>query len=233
MTANAGRSMALTAELVARVAREVQDAGPEPGAVELGDADYVRAARRLREQAAGKVWVFAYGSLIWNPACAVEETRGGLVLGWHRAFRLKLDRWRGTKEQPGLMLVLDRGGRCKGLLQRLPAATAEAALEQLLRREISEDPPTNRPTWVQVLTAGRQTVRALAFTISRKDPRYAGRLSDATTADMLATAVGHLGSGAEYLYRTVAHLEASGIHDPHLWRLQELVAARILAAPPE
>lgn len=225
--------MALTAELVARVAREVVDAGPDPGVVELVDADYVRAARRLREQATGEVWVFAYGSLIWNPACAVEETRGGLVLGWHRTFRLKLDRWRGTKEQPGLMLVLDRGGRCKGLLQRLPAATAEAEIEKLLRREISEDPPTNRPTWVQVLTPGRQTVRALAFTISRKDPRYSGRLSDEATADMLATAVGHIGSGAEYLYRTVAHLEASGIHDPHLWRLQEMVAARILAAPPD
>ncbi|MGE3292864.1 MAG: gamma-glutamylcyclotransferase [Geminicoccaceae bacterium] len=232
MTANASRRMALTPELVARVAREVRDAGPDPGTVELVDADYARFVQRLREQAGGEIWVFAYGSLIWNPACAVEETLGGLALGWHRAFRLKLDRWRGTKEQPGLMLVLDRGGRCKGLLQRLPAATAETELEQLLRREISEDPPTNRPTWVRVLTAGRRTVRALAFTISRKDPRYAGRLSDGTTADMLATAVGHLGSGAEYLYRTVAQLEASGIHDPHLWRLQELVAARIMAAPP-
>ncbi|MFO1047892.1 MAG: gamma-glutamylcyclotransferase [Geminicoccaceae bacterium] len=232
MTRSAARRMALTPALVARVAREVVDVGPEPGAVELGDADYARAARRLRQQAGGEVWVFAYGSLIWKPACAVEEVRGGLALGWHRAFRLKLNRWRGTKEQPGLMLVLDRGGRCKGLLQRLPAATAEAGLEQLLRREISEDPPTNRPTWVRVLTADRRAVQALAFTISRKDPRYAGRLSDATTADMLAKAVGHIGSGAEYLYQTVAHLEAAGIHDPHLWRLQELVAARIMAAPP-
>lgn len=232
VSTDATRRMALTPELVARVARAVVDAGPEPGVVELADADYARAAKRLREEADGEVWVFAYGSLIWNPACTVEETRAGLVLGWHRAFRLKLDRWRGTKEEPGLMLVLDRGGRCKGLLQRLPAVTAEAGLEQLLRREISEDPPVNRPTWVQVLTADRRTVRALAFTISRKNPLYAGRLSDETTAEILAKAVGHLGSGAEYLYQTVAHLEACGIHDPHLWRLQELVAARITAAPP-
>ena len=224
--------MALTPELVARVARAVVDAGPEPGAIEMRDADYARAARRLVDEARGDIWVFAYGSLIWNPACAVEESRLGLALGWHRAFRLRLTRWRGTKQQPGLMLVLDRGGRCKGLLQRLPTATATAELDLLLRREISEEPPVNRPTWIQVLTADRRTVRALAFTISRKNPLYAGRLSDETTADMLAKAVGHVGSGAEYLYRTVAHLEACGIHDPHLWRLQELVAARIMAAPP-
>ena len=77
MTANAGRSMTLTPELVARVAREVLDAGPEPGAVELGDADYVRAARRLREQAAGEVWLFAYGSLIWKPEVEHVEERVG------------------------------------------------------------------------------------------------------------------------------------------------------------
>ena len=223
--------MALTPELVARVARQVEDSGPEAGVIELGDADYAVRARRLLEQASGEVWLFAYGSLIWNPACAVAESCPGLALGWHRAFRLKLNRWRGTKEQPGLMLVLDRGGRCKGLLQRLPEASAEAELDRLLRREISEEPPVNRPTWIRVLTAQRQTVRALAFTISRKHPLYAGRLPDGLTADFLARAVGHLGSGAEYLYHTVAHLEQGGIHDPHLWRLQELVASRIKAAP--
>lgn len=230
MTMSGVRRMALTPELVALAVREVADAGPEPDEIPFGDADYAETARRLAEQAAGEMWLFAYGSLLWNPACAVLESRPGLALGWHRAFRLKLTRWRGTKEQPGLMLVLDRGGRCKGVLQRLSWESAEADLDKVLRREISEKPPVNRPTWIHVLTAERRTVRALAFTVSRKNPIYAGRLSDEITAEMLAKAAGHLGSGAEYLHHTVAHLEAHGIHDPHLWRLQELVAARIVAA---
>jgi cation transport protein ChaC len=130
------------------------------------------------------------------------------------------------------MLVLDRGGRCKGLLQQLRDETAHLDLETLLRREMSVKPSNNRPTWIRVMTADRRVVRALAFTISRRSPVYSGRLSDGATAEILAKAVGHLGSGAEYLYQTVAHLEACGIHDSHLWRLQKLVAARIMAAPP-
>jgi glutathione-specific gamma-glutamylcyclotransferase len=193
MTRSSERRMALTPELVARVAREVVDPGPDPDEVPFGDADYAEAARRLAEQAAGEVWLFAYGSLLWNPACAILESGPGLALGWHRAFRLKLTRWRGTKEQPGLMLVLDRGGRCKGVLQRLSGNSAEAELEKVLRREISEKPPVNRPTWIRVLTAERRMVRALAFTVSRRNPIYAGRLSDETTAGMLAKAAGASG----------------------------------------
>lgn len=233
MTSDATRRMALTPELVARVAREVQDAGPNPKLVYYDDAGFAEEARALRREVRdGAVWVFAYGSLIWKPVYAVTATVPGLALGWHRAFRLRLTRWRGTRDQPGLMLVLDRGGRCKGLLQQLPDETAELDLEKLLRREMSVKPSHNRPTWIRVMTADRRVVRALAFTISRRSPVYSGRLPDEATAEILAKAVGHLGSGAEYLYQTVAHLEASGIHDPHLWRLQELVAARILAAPP-
>ena len=225
--------MALTLELVDRVARVVQDAGPTPGRPYFDDADFAGLALSLcREAPAGELWLFAYGSLLWNPACRVVASMPGLALGWHRAFRLRLTRWRGTREQPGLMLVLDRGGRCKGLLQRLPGETAPAELELVLRREISSKPSNNRPTWISVMTAERRIVRALGFTVSRRSPVYAGGLSDEATAEILAKAAGHLGSGAEYLYHTVSQLEAHGIHDPHLWRLQELVAAHILAAPP-
>ena len=106
--------MALTLELVDRVARVVQDAGPTPGRPYFDDADFAGLALSLcREAPAGELWLFAYGSLLWNPACRVVASMPGLALGWHRAFRLRLTRWRGTREQPGLMLVLDRGGLSK------------------------------------------------------------------------------------------------------------------------
>lgn len=64
----------------------------------------------------GSVWVLAYGSLLWKPAFEVAEERYAIAPGWHRDFRLRLTRWRGTPECPGLMLVLDRGGQCKGMV---------------------------------------------------------------------------------------------------------------------
>ena len=36
----------------------------------------------------GEIWFFAYGSLIWKPACDFVEMRTGTIRGWHRAFCL-------------------------------------------------------------------------------------------------------------------------------------------------
>lgn len=177
-----------------------------------------------------EVWIFAYGSLIWKPACDFVEMRTGLVRGWHRAFCLGWNnRFRGSDTAPGLMLALDRGGACKGVLYRLPPGQVDACMHQLLEREMSWLPSAFPPRWVKVQTADR-TIRALTFCMDRNSGRYVSGLSIERIADVLATAVGSRGSMAEYLFATVQHLEDLGIHDPHLWRLQALVAERIEAA---
>ena len=84
------------------------------------------------------------------------------------------------------------------------------------------------PHWVDVETDG-EPLRAIAFAINRDSDAYVNGLSDAAVADVLAVAVGHWGSMAEYLHNTVPHLETLGIRDAYLWRLQELVAERIEA----
>ncbi|UXN74694.1 gamma-glutamylcyclotransferase [Devosia sp. A8/3-2] len=85
----------------------------------------------------GEVWFFAYGSLIWKPACDFVEMRTGVVRGWHRAFCPGWNnRFRGSDENPGLMLALDRGGACKGVLYRLPADRIDENLTKLLEREM-------------------------------------------------------------------------------------------------
>jgi len=176
------------------------------------------------------VWVFAYGSLIWNPACAIVEQRVAVAHGWHRAFCLGWDRWfRGSDEWPGLMLALDRGGTCNGVAQRLPADAVEANLGKLLRREMPFRPSPFPPRWLNVETIAGP-LRAITFAIDRKSNAYVAGLPVEKIADVLATAVGHRGSMAEYLFNTVAHLEALRIDDQLLWRLQELVAERIEAA---
>jgi cation transport protein ChaC len=223
------RALALTPELVALTMRKVEDTGPDAGIPQFDDADYAAAVRNiLKDRPSGDVWIFAYGSLIWNPACDTADPRVGTARGWHRAFRLRITRWRGTKEQPGLMMGLDRGGQCTGILYRLPAETVEEGLHKLLRREMTRKPPTNAPRWLSVEAEARTTV-AIGFVMNQKGFAYAGSRSHEETADILAKACGHWGSGAEYLHNTIVKLSEHGIHDRNLWRLQELVAERIEA----
>ena len=100
------RRMSLTPELVARCHRTVEDSGPEPGLAYLDDEDYEEMLdATLAERPAGlPVWLFAYGSLIWRPEFEHVEERLALARGWHRAFCIKMTRWRGTLDRPGLMM---------------------------------------------------------------------------------------------------------------------------------
>jgi glutathione-specific gamma-glutamylcyclotransferase len=222
--------MTLTAELVERVHRVVADSGPPSGFVALTDHDYDvwRRALLAEHPKGADLWLFAYGSLIWKPACEVEDHGLALLRGWHRKFCLHLKRFRGTPDFPGLMMALDRGGSCRGVLQRIPARHIEERLDLLLRRETSVKPASNTPQWVRVESSSKSQ-RAIAFTINRKGPTYC-RHTLAETAEVLAKACGHWGTGAEYLLHTVAHLEARGIHDPYLWKLQRMVAQLIEAS---
>lgn len=224
-------NMSLTADLVALVHRALTDPGPSPGFALLTDEDHVeRRDALLSSLPKGQdLWLFAYGSLIWKPACDVDGQRQALLRGWHRRFCIRLVRYRGTVDCPGLMMALDRGGACRGVVQRIPARHAAERLELLLRREMSVKPASNLPIWVTVESEGHKQ-RAITFAMNRKGPTYAGGHSLEETADILARACGHWGTGAEYLMHTVAHLEDLGIHDRYLWRLQEMVAARIEAA---
>lgn len=221
---------ALTRELVSRVHREIPDPGPHPDRILLEDDDYRRMTGHLLGEIQGGdgLWIFAYGSLLWNPTFRYAEHRIGTVHGWHRAYCLHLTRWRGTPEEPGLMLALDRGGTCKGVLFRLPEGEEAKDIELLLRREIDCQGAGNRAHWFRV-RSGDRIIRALGFVANRQASYYRPEPSLDEAVAMLARACGHGGSCAEYLYRTVESLEQYGIHDRHLWRLQERVAKRIQA----
>jgi cation transport protein ChaC len=152
------------------------------------------------------------------------------VQGWHRSFCLRIARFRATRDQNGLMMVLDRGGQFQGMIFRIREDQAPSVLNGLFRRELVVNPPAIPPRWLTAHTEDG-LVQALGFVIDRHSPFYAGRLPLEQVADVLAKAAGHWGSCAEYLQNTVAHLEGLGIRDRNLWRLQALVAERIQAAP--
>jgi cation transport protein ChaC len=222
--------MALTADLIARIARVVEDAGPSPGAVYLTDEEYEITVRDILAQAPpGDVWLFGYGSLLWKPAFEFVESRMATVRGWHRSFCIRVARFRGTRDLPGLMMALDRGGQCRGMVFRIRADRAEATLHALFRRELVVNPPGTPPRWLTARTEGGP-IRALGFVVDRRSPFYSGGLALEDVATVVSRAAGHWGSCAEYLHNTVSHLEALSIHDRNLWRLQALVAEKIASA---
>ena len=167
------------------------------------------------------VWLFGYGSLMWNPAMHYAEALPGMVRGWHRSYCLWAHMGRGTPDSPGLMLALDRGGSSAGLLFRFPAATAHTELLLPWQREMFTGAYLAR--WVRV-DADTGPIRAATFVANPAHPRYAGRLPEATIADRLAVAAGSLGTCAEYLTHTLEVLRAHGRTDHRLERLARMVA---------
>jgi len=226
----ATQDLRLTPELVALIARKVEDAGPAPGVVVHNDDDYEASLQALLAAGAWSgqdVWLFAYGSLLWNPGIDIAEQVPAVLHGWHRAFCIRLTRFRGTPEQPGLMLSLVPSGSCRGAVLRVAGDRVLDNLRKLWRREMTVKPPTSPPRWVTVQVAS-QPVRAIAFAADRKGRNYVAGLTPEETAQVLCRAVGHWGSGAEYLMQTIDQFDRLGIRDANLRRLQRLVAQRLI-----
>ena len=219
----------LTPELVALTLKDLRDDGPEPGWTPITDGE-VDSLVDLIEKEAGvdPIWVFAYGSLIWNPEFEPLGREKATDYGWHRSFSLKIERWRATSAQPGLMMALERGGRCDGVILQLAPARRRDDLRALVRREIKYREVIDMIRWVQVRTP-HGVRKALTFWASTKRAGLTMPLSPQRAAILIANACGEGGSCAQYLHNTIVDLQAEGIHDRNLWKLQSLVAAEITA----
>ncbi|BAZ44856.1 ChaC family protein [Chondrocystis sp. NIES-4102] len=177
----------------------------------------------LAQNSTGQLWIFGYGSLIWNPLFEYLEQRVVTIKGWHRQFCLLAPVGRGTIENPGLVLALEPGDRCEGVAYRLAVdANLEAELLLLWRREMVVGSYT--PRWITA-TDGRENINVLAFTVNHQHSTYV-KLSTVEIVNCLATATGVLGSSAEYLHHTVQGLLAAGIEDSSLFELDNLVKKR-------
>jgi cation transport protein ChaC len=168
------------------------------------------------------VWIFAYGSLMWNPEIPFAERRPALLRGWHRSFCLYSPEYRGTRERPGLVLGLDRGGACRGIAYRLSPERLAEAIDRVWSREMTGGVYRMRPVPVKT-PQGR--IGAHAFTVRRDSRDYAGRLPPDDVARIIAVCAGDRGTGRDYLANTVRHLEEIGIADGPLHRIAEKVKA--------
>jgi cation transport protein ChaC len=180
--------------------------------------EWVLALRR----SAAPLWVFAYGSLMWSPEFRFDAALAARVHGYHRSFCLYSPEYRGTREKPGLVLGLDRGGSCRGIAYRLAQASLADEIDYLWTREMTGF--VYHMTPLRIATA-RGPVAGYAFTVRRDSPDYAGRLPPDAVARIIATSRGDRGTGRDYLAQTVRHLEELGIADGALHRIERLVAA--------
>lgn len=219
--------MDLTPELVALCERRIAEPPPDPAWME-NSAIEAFAQGLVAARPKGPLWIFAYGSLIWSPTFASLSQKRGTARGWHRSFCLELDRWRATPEARGLMMALDHGGSCAGMLYEVPEDSLAQTVYGLVWREVSYAHDLGTIRWLTVET-DEGPVRALTFWAGPKGRRIFRKLPPEKVAKAIARACGHKGSNAAYLYNTVLHLAEAGIYDRNLWRLQKLVAEEIRA----
>jgi cation transport protein ChaC len=180
------------------------------------------------EFGAADLWVFGYGSLIWRPGFAFEESVAARLHGYHRSLCVFSHVHRGTPERPGLVLGLDRGGVCRGLAFRVAAARAPETVAYLRAREQATMVYLERHLPLR-LEDGRR-VKGLVYVADRKHLQYAGRLPPHDLLALVRQGRGSSGENPDYVLRTHEHLRKMGIFDPVLTGLAQQLAPG-LAAP--
>jgi len=169
------------------------------------------------------LWVFGYGSLMWNPEFAPAEAVTATLPGYARSFCMSSIHHRGSVEEPGLVLALDahEGAECRGLALRIPGEGEAEILAALRERELISSAYVERLLDVR-LDDGR-TVEALAYVVDRDHVQYCGGLSEAEQVRIIAKAHGGRGPNRDYLWSTAEHLHALGIEDHELSRIARKV----------
>jgi len=170
-------------------------------------------------------WVFGYGSLMWNPGFATPETIVARLQGWHRAFCIYSEHYRGTPRRPGLILGLLPGGSCRGLAHRLPVKGYDAVRRYLQVREIDNDGVYEEKIRPIHLADGR-TVDALVYLADRQHRQFAGKLAPAKALGLIRQGNGATGSNLDYVRNTLTHLIALGLRDPALEELARRAETR-------
>ncbi|MCY1205701.1 Glutathione-specific gamma-glutamylcyclotransferase [compost metagenome] len=173
----------------------------------------------LNARLAGSIWVFAYGSLIWNPLIAFDEHRTATLEGWRRSFCIRSISARGTPEQPGRVLGLEPGGNTQGVAYRLPDDQALNELRLLWAREMCSG--VYRPIWNPLVLENGEKVQAIVFAANTEQALYEADASVPTVARLAAKAAGVFGSNADYILGLDTALADRGISDQYVSQIAQ------------
>ncbi len=160
------------------------------------------------------LWVFAYGSLIWNPGFKFLEKNPARLFGYHRALCIYSHEHRGTKDQPGLVLGLDRGGSCKGVAYLIEQTKSDDTLNYLRSRELVTNVYHEASLELHLDSGAR--VQAVTYIVDKNHNQYAGRLPLERQLQLIRQGNGQSGPNRDYLIATARHLNDLNIHDPRL-----------------
>ena len=170
----------------------------------------------------GDLWIFGYGSLIWNPGFRHYDAIPARLYGFHRTFCVWSIRYRGThRKKPGLVLGLDQGGSCRGLAFRVDHHDKDAVLKYLKERELITG--VYRPHYARVFLEAGHSAHALCFVVRRDHPQYACNLSPTEAAAIVRRSQGQSGENTEYAINTLVSLEKMGVTDIGLRKFVDLV----------
>jgi cation transport protein ChaC len=192
---------------------DATDGATDGATVNAIDADINPAPDAL----AGIEWVFAYGSLMWNPGFSFLERQPARLDGFHRAFCIYSHHYRGTPQRPGLVLGLDAGGGCRGVALRIAPQDRDAVIAYLNERELTGY--AYRPAIVGAEVDGGRHVSAYTFVTDPTHPQYAGDLGLERSAELIMAASGQSGLNRDYLMNTLSQLESLGFRDETLHAL--------------
>jgi len=166
-----------------------------------------------------ELWVFAYGSLMWQPGFEFRERVSAALIGAHRSLCVYSFHHRGTTDCPGLVLGLDQGGACRGVAFSVAPENRDETLAYLRAREQVTDVYMEVVKPISLLDGSGREREAVCYVADRGHPQYAGRLSLTRQAKLVQSAAGLAGSNLDYVLNTVQHLEEVGIHDAELMAL--------------
>lgn len=200
---------------------QAAEEGWDPGWRMEHDAREANRQEVLKGRLDQDLWVFAYGSLIWDPGVYVDEYRYATLEGWQRSFCMRLKGGRGTRDCPGLMAALDHGGQCQGLVMRIKADQVDHETAFMWNREMFSGGYCPR---FEMIETPQGPVEALIFVINHDAIGYLPDLPEGETARIIATATGYLGSNFEYLDNMMRHLEELGLSDPRMEALHSQTA---------
>lgn len=170
----------------------------------------------------GDFWVFGYGSLIWNPGFEFEREARARLFGYHRRLCICSWNYRGTKENSGLVLGLDRGGSCGGMARLVSGAHREVVIEYLRAREMINQ--VYKEVWVKIKLSDGSNVEALTYVADNNHEQYVASLPEEETLTRVKRARGDAGPNIDYVTNTVSSLLALGIRDKSL----ENIAAKLV-----
>ena len=167
-------------------------------------------------------WVFGYGSLMWNPGFNYEEARLCRLYGYHRSFCIYSTHYRGTKERPGLVLGLKKGGSCQGMAFKIPANNAQETYDYLIERE--QVSGVYKEKHLNLYFDNKAHENGLAFVADAFHAQYAGKLGLDDMVSVITNATGNAGKNVDYALNTVSHLQKLGVHDRQLEDLTKKLA---------